>query len=243
MSQAVVDRLRSHFEDRLVGSNETFGDHEVTVGNGDWVELATFLKEDGELAMDHFIDLTAVDYPERKGPRFDVVLIVRSSKTGARIRARAHVDQDESLGTLCRVWPAANWAEREVFDMFGIRFGEHPDMRRILMYEEFEGYPLRKDYPIDRVQPLVPYRDIGSIEKLPPFGIEEGQPFGRIDWESRLAGRDAQVSPAIGLQQGQRRALSDSAAARQIEARLAAKATEGNEEDEATDASEESSGT
>ena len=106
--------------------------------------------------------------------------------------------------------------------MFGIPFKGHPDLRRILMYEEFEGHPLRKDYPIDRAQPLVPYRDTDEIDKLPPFGIEEGQPFARIDWEARLAGRDQQVSPAIGLQQGQRRTLSDSEAAEQLQRKLAA---------------------
>jgi NADH-quinone oxidoreductase subunit C len=78
------------------------------------------------------------------------------------------------------------------------------------MYEEFEGHPLRKDYAIERTQPLVAYRDQTGIEKLHPFGLEEGAPFARIDWEARLAKADAQVSPAIALQQGQRDALSQS---------------------------------
>lgn len=120
--------------------------------------------------------------------------------------------------------------------MFGIRFEGHPDLRRILLYEEFEGFPLRKDYPIDKAQPLVPYRDTDSIQKLPPFGIEEGQPFARIDWEARMAGGDRQVSPAIGLQQGQRRTLSDSEAAEALQRRLAERAqaareTEGKSEE------------
>lgn len=85
-------------------------------------------------------------------------------------------------------------------------------MRRVLLYEEFEGYPLRKDYPIDRTQPLVPYRQTEGLTKLPPFGQTEGQPFNRIDWQARLAGGNKQVSPAIGVQQGQRDALSQSSA-------------------------------
>ncbi|HVZ30901.1 MAG TPA: NADH-quinone oxidoreductase subunit C, partial [Polyangiaceae bacterium] len=100
-----------------------------------------------------------------------------------------------------------------VYDMFGIRFEGHPDLRRVLLYEEFVGYPLRKDYPIDRTQPLVPYRDAGvSVAKLPPFGQDEGQPWTRINWQARLKNADRQVSPAIALQQGQRRALSESSA-------------------------------
>ncbi|MEM8605612.1 MAG: NADH-quinone oxidoreductase subunit C [Myxococcota bacterium] len=223
MSQAVVDRLREHFGERILDASDAFGDHEVVVGEGDWSDVASFIKDDESILMDHFTDLTAVDHPERPDARFDVLLLMRSSSTGARIRVRTQVAEGKELASLSALWPAANWAEREVYDMFGISFAGHPDMRRILLYDEFVGHPLRKDYPIDRAQPLVPYRDVEEIEKLPPFGIEEGQPFARIDWEARLAGGDAQVSPAIGLQQGQRRTLSDSEAAQQLQERLAAR--------------------
>jgi NADH-quinone oxidoreductase subunit C len=231
MSQAVVDRLNAVLGPRILETSDAFGDHEVIVAANDWVELAKLMRDDEALQMDHFIDLTAVDYPERASARFDVVLMLRSSVTGARIRARTYVKDGEKLGTVSDIWAGANWAEREVWDMFGIAFDGHPDLRRILLYEEFVGHPLRKDYPIDRAQPLVPYREVSDIDKLPPFGIEEGQPFARIDWESRLSGGDNQVSPAIGVQQGQRRTLSDSEAAQQIQARIDARmATEANPE-------------
>ena len=236
MSQAVVDRLQAQFGERVLETSDAFGDHEVVIAVKDWAEVAQFMKDDADLQMDHFIDLTAVDYPERESARFDVVLMMRSSVTGARIRLRTRVKDGEEPGTLSGVWSGANWAEREVWDMFGIKFNGHPDMRRILLYEEFVGHPLRKDYPIDKAQPLVPYREVGDIDKLPPFGIEEGQPFARIDWESRLAGGDSQVSPAIGVQQGQRRTLSDSEAAQQIQARIDAQMAR---EAEAAEASEE----
>ena len=236
MSQAVVDRLLVQFGERVLETSDAFGDHEVVIAIKDWAEVAQFMKDDADLQMDHFIDLTAVDYPERESARFDVVLMMRSSVTGARIRLRTRVKDGEEPGTLSGVWSGANWAEREVWDMFGIKFNGHPDMRRILLYEEFVGHPLRKDYPIDKAQPLVPYREVGDIDKLPPFGIEEGQPFARIDWESRLAGGDSQVSPAIGVQLGQRRTLSDSEAAQQIQARIDAQMAR---EAEAAEASEE----
>ncbi len=223
MSQAVVDRISAQLGDRVLETSDAFGDHEVVVAPGDWAALAEFLRDDAELQMDHFIDLTAVDYPERSSARFDVVLMLRASGTGARIRARTRIEEGKGLATLSSVWAGANWAEREVWDMFGVEFDGHPDLRRILMYEEFVGHPLRKDYPIDKAQPLVPYREVTDIEKLPPFGIEEGQPFARIDWESRLEGRDNQVSPSIGVQQGQRRTLSDSEAAQEIQARIDAR--------------------
>jgi len=236
MSQAVVDRLRAQFGERILETSDAFGDHEVRVAVKDWVDVARCMKDDAELQMDHFIDLTAIDYPERQAARFDVTLTMRSSRNGARIRVRTQVRDGEEPGTLSGIWAGANWAEREVWDMFGIKFKDHPDMRRILLYEEFVGHPLRKDYPIDKAQPLVPYREESEIVKLPPFGIEEGQPFARIDWESRLAGRDYQVSPSIGVQQGQRRTLSDSEAAEQIQARIEARMAR-----EAAEASEETS--
>jgi NADH-quinone oxidoreductase subunit C len=239
MSQEVVDRLRAQFGERVLETSDAFGDHEVVVALKDWVEVAQFMKDDGDLQMDHFIDLTAVDYPERDPARFDLVLMTRSSVTGARMRLRTHVKDGEEPGTLSGIWSGANWAEREVWDMFGIKFNGHPDMRRILLYEEFVGHPLRKDYPIDKAQPLVPYREVGDIDKLPPFGIEEGQPFARIDWESRLSGSDNQVSPAIGVQQGQRRTLSDSEAAQQVQARIEARMAQEAPEDTAEEGSGE----
>ncbi len=224
MSVAVVSRLQSQFGDRILSTSDFRGDEEVTVAPADWVEVARFLRDDSETQMDHFCDLTAVDYPEREGARFDVLLLVRSIEKRHRVRLRIEVAESAQPDTLCEVFSGANWAEREIWDMFGIAFKGHPDMRRILLYEEFEGHPLRKDYPIDRAQPLVPYREVENTQKLPPFGIEEGQPFARIDWEKRLAGADHQVSPAIGVQTGQRRTLSDSEAAQQLQERLAKRA-------------------
>ncbi|MEM9069577.1 MAG: NADH-quinone oxidoreductase subunit C [Myxococcota bacterium] len=213
MSAKVVSRLKSQFGDRILATSDFRGDDEVTVALKDWVEVATFLRDDGDCAMNHFGDLTAVDWPERETEgkdRFELVLYVRSVEKAHRVRVVTTVKDGKKAPTLTKVYAGANWAEREIWDMFGISFDGHKDMRRILLYEEFEGHPLRKDYPIDRAQPLVEYRDVDTTLKLPPFGIEEGQPFARVDWEERLAGRDEQVSPSIGLQQGQRRALSDS---------------------------------
>jgi NADH-quinone oxidoreductase subunit C len=105
-------------------------------------------------------DLTAVDYlryPGREdGPRFEVVYHLYSLRHNHRLRVKVRLDEDDAVvPTATSLWPIANWLEREVWDMFGIRFDGHPDLRRLLMYEEFVGHPLRKDYPIDRRQPLI----------------------------------------------------------------------------------------
>jgi len=209
MSRKVLDAVQQAFVGRGV-QEETFrGDDRLLVSPAMWREVALFLRDEPSLQMNHFIDLTAVDYPDREA-RFDVVLLVRSQVTSLRAIMKTQLPDNTPLDSLTGVWTGTNWAEREAFDMFGIKFAGHPDLRRILLYPEFEGYPLRKDYPIDRTQPLIEYRDVEGIDKLTPFGAEEGQPWNRIDWGARREGRDLQVSPAIAVQQGQRRALSES---------------------------------
>lgn len=228
MSKAAVSRLGALFSARILETRDFRGDDEVVVSPSDFHAVALALRDDAELAMDHFVDLTAVDYPEREpeGPRFDLVLHMRSSEKRHRVRVRTRLEDGQTIATLTDVWAGADWAEREIFDMFGIRFDGHPDLRRILMYDEFVGHPLRKDYPIDRAQPLVEYREADTLHKLAPFGIEEGQPFARVRWDDRLQGDDAQVSPSIALQQGQRRMLSESEIAVAQQAKLVSPAPE-----------------
>ncbi len=208
MSSKAVARLRALLGDDVLETSAFRGDDEALIAPAAWLKAARALKDDAELAMDQFVDLTAVDYPEREGSRFDVVLFMRSFRTGQRIKLKARIADEQPIASVTSVWAGADWAEREAFDMFGIRFEGHPNLKRILMYDEFVGHPLRKDYPIDRVQPLVEYRDVDGTDKLAPFGPEEGQPWSRVDWIERLRGRDIQVSPAIGTQQEQRPTLS-----------------------------------
>ncbi len=213
MSKKALNQLKKEFGDRILQTSDFRGDEEATVARKDWKAAATFLREDPALAMNHFVDITAADYPEREPEeaRFDVLLSVRSMTHGHRLRLRTTVGDGEDVATVSDLWRGAEWGEREIFDMFGILFDGHPDLRRILMYPEFEGYPLRKDYPIERTQPLVAYRDVDGTEKLPPFGPDEGQPWSRVDWQKRLAGGDIQVSPSIGVQTGKRVMLSKDA--------------------------------
>jgi NADH-quinone oxidoreductase subunit C len=223
MSKRVLERLRAQFGERILEVTEFRGDETAIIAPADWLEVARFLRTDGELSFNQFTDITAVDHPEREPelPRFDVVVLARSFTKGHRVRIKTRVEDGASLASLFTVWAGCAWGEREVYDMFGIKFDGHPDLRRVLLYEEFVGYPLRKDYPIDRTQPLIPYREEGQfMSKLPPFGQDEGQPWTRINWAARLQGRDHQVSPAIAVQQGQRRALSDSTAGEQTETDL-----------------------
>ncbi|HTY64161.1 MAG TPA: NADH-quinone oxidoreductase subunit C [Acidobacteriota bacterium] len=118
-------------------------------------KVVDFLKNDPRLQFDVLVDITAVDYLERI-PRFDVVYHFVSLPFNRRLRLKVRVDDGVAvLDSLTPLWGSANWLEREVWDMFGIRFEGHPNLQRILMYEGFEGHPLRKDYPIRKRQPLI----------------------------------------------------------------------------------------
>jgi NADH-quinone oxidoreductase subunit C len=118
-------------------------------------KVIEFLKNDSRMQFNVLIDITALDFPERN-PRFDLIYNLLSLPFNRRIRLKVPVGgADPVVSSLTSWWGSANWLEREVWDMFGIRFEGHPDLKRILMYEEFQGHPLRKDYPINKRQPRI----------------------------------------------------------------------------------------
>ncbi len=142
----IVRRVSERFPSALLEHIDFRDDLSLVVDPGRLIEVARFLKEDAELDFDYLLYATAVDWPARD-PRFDVVWEVRSlaKKTRVRIKARAAMPEPR-VASLTSVWRAAGWHERETWDLFGIRFDGHPDLRRILMPDSWEGYPLRKDY-------------------------------------------------------------------------------------------------
>ncbi|MFO0553493.1 MAG: NADH-quinone oxidoreductase subunit C [Polyangiaceae bacterium] len=181
MSKAVIDALTAKFGDAIWETQSQFGDDTAVVDPERWFEIARFLKSDPRCAMNMFVDLCAVDYPDRE-PRFEVVLHLRSLDRGHRIRLKARVGdaygENAELDSVTPIWSGANWLERETFDMMGVVFRGHPDLRRILTYPEFKGHPLRKDYPANRIQPLIEFRKEAEDKQF-PFGADEGMSFGR----------------------------------------------------------------
>ena len=156
----ILQRLRDRFAGAVVETHDHRGDHTAVVDRAGLVDVLRWCRDEPELRFDVLMDLTAVDYlkyPGREdGPRFEVVYHLFSVGHNHRLRIKVRVDEDDAqVPTAVDLWPIANWLEREVWDMFGVRFAGHPDPRRLLMYEEFVGHPLRKDYPINRRQPLI----------------------------------------------------------------------------------------
>lgn len=159
----VIARLLETFGDAIIETHAHRGDVTAVVAPERYKDAVRLLVTDPQLAFDFLADLTAVDRLKlKKKPRFEVVLHFYSRKLNSRFRlkTRPNNDREPEVDSIVDIIAGANWPEREVFDMFGIRFAGHPNLKRILMYEEFVGHPLRKDYPVNKRQPLVPMREI-----------------------------------------------------------------------------------
>ena len=156
----ILQRLRGRLGAAVLDTHEQRGDATAVVDRSALLDALRFCRDEPTLSLDVLMDLTAVDYlkyPGREdGPRFEVVYHLYSLPHNHRVRLKVRVDEDDAVvPSAVPLWPIANWLEREVWDMFGVRFAGHPDLRRLLMYEEFVGHALRKDYPINRRQPLI----------------------------------------------------------------------------------------
>ena len=155
----IVARLREAFADAITRDEEINGQLIVHVDRHNLVEVATLLRDDPVLRFNHLADVTAVDFlmynpdggppGEGRTPRFDVVYHLYSIQLNQRLRLKVAVDDDNPHApSLVGVWPSANWGERETYDLYGIRFDGHPNLTRILMPDDWQGHPLRKDYPV-----------------------------------------------------------------------------------------------
>ena len=148
-------RLLEAFPEAVRETHARLGDATALVDAARLADVMRFLRDTPGLEFDMLVDVTAVDYLGQS-PRFEVVYHLLSLPHSRRLRVKARLDEAQAeIDTIVPIWPGANWMEREVWDMYGIRFRGHPDLRRILLYEEFEGHPLRKDYPKEKRQPLV----------------------------------------------------------------------------------------
>jgi NADH-quinone oxidoreductase subunit C len=143
LGDAIATALRGWVESSVVA----YGELTLTVRADCLIETATYLRDDPNCLFVCFIDLTAVDYPTR-AQRFDVVTHLLSPKHNRRIRIKITTDEETPVPSLSGLYPAANWYEREAYDLFGVFFSGHPDLRRLLTDYGFDGHPLRKDFPM-----------------------------------------------------------------------------------------------
>ena len=148
-------RLLDRFSKAVIECGRDKGDLVALVERDKIYEIIRFLRDDPELDFNMLIDLCGVDYLPRK-PRFEVVYQVHSIELNERLRLKIRVpEEDCEVESLTGLYPIANWLERECWDMFGVVFRGHPNLKRLLMYDSFVGHPLRKDYPINKRQPII----------------------------------------------------------------------------------------
>lgn len=148
MKEKIESLLRERFPQEILEVNYFRNELTFLVDKKSIVDICRFLRDEPELSLDHLVDLCGVDRAKRKD-RFEVVYHLVSLKNKYRIRLKVRVDEkDCNVDSVTSVYPTANWHERETYDMFGVVFNNHPDLRRMYMPEEFEYYPLRKDFPL-----------------------------------------------------------------------------------------------
>lgn len=180
--------IASKLGDKVLDRRLAVGELTLTVPAADISEVLTFLRDDPACRFEVLIDICGVDWPAR-ALRFDVVYHLLSPRKNQRIRVKVHTDEDTAVPSVIDVFPAANWYEREAYDMYGILFSGHPDLRRLLTDYGFQGYPLRKDFPLtgyvevryDDEAKRVVYEPVKLVQEFRSFDFEspwEGPGYG-----------------------------------------------------------------
>lgn len=184
---AIIDRLKAEFPDEVLQSYINQGQGAVIVRPDRIVDMLRWLRDDGLMQMNHLRSLCGVDNARRKDPglsRFEVVYNLYSIPLRHEIRIRAEVgDKEPTVDSVVPLWVGADWLERETYDLMGIRFNNHPDLRRVLMPEDWTGHPLRKDYPLKGKEEWVGMTELlNKVQELDQHGFDpEGHKHGQYN--------------------------------------------------------------
>ncbi len=167
--EEALDSLGKSFEEKIQSKPEFRGETTCTIAASDLREIAKFCRD--ELSFDYLIDITSIDN-FGDDPRFEIIYELYSMPHAAHLRLKLKVSEEVgAVDTVCDIWPTANWHEREIYDMMGIKFNDHPDLRRILMWDGYPFFPLRKEFPLEGLPSEMP--DV-AFTKITPM---EGGPF------------------------------------------------------------------
>ncbi len=170
MPDPVADTLKSRFGDAVLDVFEFRGETTIRVSPDAIVDVCTFLRDDASTLYNFLSDISAADvWPDE--PRFQVNYHLYSMTHNTRLRLKVSVRDGQSIPSVTRVWPAANWFERETYDMFGVRFDDHPDLRRILLPDDYLGHPLRRDAPLVEEEIEFSY-NYDEVEARKPYAKE-----------------------------------------------------------------------
>ncbi len=181
--------ISSGVSEHLLDQKFEYGELTITVKRESIVDVLRFLRDDSQTQFWNIIDICGVDYPQRE-ERFDVVYHLLSPRVNARIRVKVSTDEEKPVPSVTGLYPGANWFEREAWDMYGILFSGHPDLRRILTDYGFEGHPLRKDFPLTG---YVEVRYDDEVKRVVYEPVTLRQEFRDFDFESPWEGPEYAV--------------------------------------------------
>jgi NADH-quinone oxidoreductase subunit C len=173
----LVKKLREKLEGAVVEASEFLGQLSIRIQPARVVEVCAALKDDDETPFNYLSDLTCVHYPDQKAAPFEVIYNLYSISKNERVRLKAAVN-GEGIESVTSIWPAADWLEREVYDLFGVVFHNHPDLRRILLPPDWEGHPLRKDYPLEFVENRWTENHLPEFTEVQQEQLEQRRAYG-----------------------------------------------------------------
>ena len=182
--QDLEKKINSELTTKINKTEIKYNQIYIETDKDDLIEICLFLKTNNDTKFRQLIDITVVDYPERN-QRFDVVYLFLSHEFNQRLILKYSISENEVIPTLTSIFPSSNWMEREVFDMYGVSFKDHPDLRRILTDYGFEGHPLRKDFPLTGHSEVRYSEDKKKVISEP---VKLEQNFRNFDYESPWEG-------------------------------------------------------
>jgi NADH-quinone oxidoreductase subunit C len=174
----LVKKIGQRFDGAVTEASEFIGQLSIRVERSSIVEVCDFLKGDAETQFNFLSDLTCVHFPDRAEAPFDVIYNLYSIAANERVRLKVATDEETGVESVASVWPTANWMEREVFDLFGVPFSNHPDLRRILLPPDWEGHPLRKEYPLEFIENNWTTKHLPEFTEVQQEQLEQRRNYG-----------------------------------------------------------------
>jgi NADH-quinone oxidoreductase subunit C len=174
----LVKKLREAFDGAVLEASEFIGQLSIRIERERILEVCDFLKRDRETQFNFLSDVTCVHFPDQQDAPFEVVYNLYSIPANERVRLKVVTNEETGVESVASVWPTANWMEREVFDLFGVPFSNHPDLRRILLPPDWEGHPLRKEYPLEFIENNWTTRHLPEFTEVQREQLEQRRNYG-----------------------------------------------------------------
>jgi NADH-quinone oxidoreductase subunit C len=174
----LVKKLKAKFDGAVLEAVEFIGQLSVRINRSRILEVCNFLKNDPDTRFNYLSDLTCIHFPDSIEAPFDMVYNLYSIPANERVRLKVATTAEEGVESVTSVWPAANWLEREVFDLFGTKFHNHPDLRRLLLPPDWEGHPLRKDYPLEFVENQWTKKHLPEMTEVQREQLDQRRAYG-----------------------------------------------------------------